>query len=121
MTPILIKEECSNITGFFSNLGFNSGYDYNGQRKTWGMQDVYNLNIPFGCLYTDELKDGVYWSPPISVQPSLPCGSKSIGKEYYCFCKRKSKRLKFVLNQSFRILYLGMGYRFILIFTSFNL
>ena len=104
MTPILIKEECSNITGLFSNLGFNSGYDYNGERKTWGMQDVYNLNVPFGCLYTDELKDGVFWSPPISVQPSLPCGSKNMGKEYYCFCKRKSKRLRFVLNQSFRIL-----------------
>ena len=50
MKPILIKEECFNVTGFFSKLEFNSGYDYNGQRQTWGLQDVYNLNVPFGCF-----------------------------------------------------------------------
>ena len=104
MAPILIKEECFNVTGFFSQLEFNSGYDYNGQVETWGVQNVYNLNVPFGCLYTDEPKDGVFWSAPISVQHSLPCGSKSMGKEYYCFCKRKSKLFnKFVSYLSFRI------------------
>ena len=103
MAPILIKEECFNVTGFFSQLEFNSGYDYNGQVETWGVQNVYNLNVPFGCLYTDEPKDGVFWSAPISVQHSLPCGSKSMGKEYYCFCKRKSKLFnRFVSYLSFR-------------------
>ena len=90
MTPILIKEECYNITGSFVKLGFTAGYDINGQVETWGLQNVYNLNVPFGCLYSDNPVDGVFWSPPISVQNSLPCGSKNMGKEYYCFCKRKS-------------------------------
>ena len=101
MTPILIKEECFNVTELFSKLGFNAGVEpidsvafNNGRIEPWGVQNVYNLNVPFGCLYTEEPKDGVFWSQPISVQHSLPCGSKSMGKEYYCFCKRKSKLLQ---------------------------
>ena len=84
------QEECQNITNALSNLGFKNGQDFYGN-GVWSLNALYNLLAPFGCLYTDNPTDGVYWSEPINIQSSLPCGVKNQGKEYFCFCKKRSK------------------------------
>ena len=85
---IATKEECFGIVRAFTELGFYSGYDKNyGTKNPWAFTVAHTLLVPFGCLYTDVTKDGVYWSEPISVQSSLSCGSKAEGSQFFCFCK----------------------------------
>ena len=88
---IASKEECQVVVDALNELGFNSGVNrYNGAVIDWKVNNLYNLLAPFGCLYTDNTEDGVYWSEPIIIQSSMQCGSKNQAKQYFCFCKKKS-------------------------------
>ena len=91
---IATQDECFGIVKAFNELGFNSGYGTldtwnRGNLNPWAFNVAHTLLVPFGCLYTDVTKDGVYWSEPISIQSSLPCGSKAEGNQFFCFCKNK--------------------------------
>ena len=89
---ISTKQECKVIVRFLTDFGFHSRVNpYNGNLEYWRVKDLYNLLAPFGCLFTDDTEDGVYWSEPISIHDNLPCGSKNKGKKYFCFCKKKSE------------------------------
>ena len=88
---ITTREECGSIWGALDKLGCNSGYD----RHTYGIKDwefnvAHSLVLPFGCLYNDVSNDGIYWSEPLSIQSSLPCGSIAEERQFFCFCKNKT-------------------------------
>ena len=90
-------EECKNVTVALLKQANNSTTEMELDRiikesitdlKTFpGMK----LLVPFGCLYSDDPEGRIYWSAPLSIQYSLPCGSKYNGHQYFCFCKRQSK------------------------------
>ena len=87
---ISTEQECKDIVGALNEFGFHSRVNpYNGNLEYWRVKDLYNLLVPFGCLFTDDTEDGVYWSEPISIHDRLPCGSKNKGKKYFCFCMKK--------------------------------
>lgn len=87
---IATREECGSIWNAFDKLGFKSGYNRIEHRiNDWDFTVAKSLVIPFGCLYTDVTEDGMYWSEPLSIQSSLPCGSKAEDRQFFCFCKNR--------------------------------
>ena len=91
LSMISTRQECEVIVDALTEFGFHSRINpYNGYPEHWTVKDLYNLLAPFGCLFTDDTEDGVYWSEPISIHDNLPCGSKNKGRQYFCFCKKKA-------------------------------
>jgi len=86
LAMISTKQECKVIVGALNEFGFHSRY--NGILEHWHVKDLYSLLAPFGCLFTDDMEDGVYWSEPISIHDNLPCGSKYKGKQFFCLCMK---------------------------------
>ena len=94
MTMITSFRECKNITVALLKQANNSTIDDRIIKES--IVDLktdpgMKLLVPFGCLYSDDPEGNIYWSAPLSVQYSLPCGSKYNGHQYFCFCKRHSK------------------------------
>ena len=85
---ISTREECGNIWSAFDKLGFNSGYNqYTRMQLDWDFNVAKSLVVPFGCLYTDVTNDGIYWSEPLSIPSSLPCGSKAEERHFFASAK----------------------------------
>ena len=87
-------EECKNVTvALLKQANSSTTDDRIIKESITDLKTFPGMKLlePFGCLYSDDPKGRIYWSASLSIQYSLPCGSKYNGYQYFCFCKRQSK------------------------------